>query len=152
VIREGGVRIPFAYAAGAAASRFLVALRDEGRILGSPCPACRHVFCPARSFCPRCGVETGEPVAVGPAGTVVSYTERPSGDGVGGDVLGLVRLDGADSAMLHRLLGGAVRWRIGLRVRARLLPERHGRITDIEGFEPVVQEGFEPLAQERGDA
>ena len=136
MIREGGVRIPFAYAAGAAASRFLVALRDEGQMLGSPCPACRRVLCPARSFCPRCGEETSEPRAVGPAGTVVSFTSL-----CGGEVMGLVRLDGADTAVLHRLLDGGVQWAIGARVRARLSRERQGRITDIEGFEPLAEEG-----------
>lgn len=137
MIREGSVRIPFAYAAGTAASRFLVALRDEGRITGSPCPACGRVFCPARSFCPRCGGETAGLVSVGPEGSVVSFTRTASGE-----TFGLVRLDGADSALLHRLLGDGVRWRIGARVRARLAPERRGRITDIEGFEPAGgQEG-----------
>ncbi|MBI5529451.1 MAG: hypothetical protein HY897_24255 [Deltaproteobacteria bacterium] len=131
MIREGSIHIPFTYAAGRAASRFLVVLRDEGRILGSPCPACRRVLCPARSFCPRCGEETGEPVVVDPAGTVVSFTETAAG------VFGLVRPDGADTAMLHRLLPAGAKWTIGARVRARLLPERTGSITDIEGFEPL---------------
>jgi uncharacterized OB-fold protein len=132
VIREGSIRIPFAYAAGAAASRFLVALRDEGRITGSPCPACRRVLCPACSFCPRCGEETSASVPVGPEGSVVSYTETAVGE-----VFGLVRLDGADTALLHRLVGDGARWSIGARVRARFAPARHGRITDIEGFEPL---------------
>ena len=132
MIREGSIRIPFAYAAGSAASRFLVTLRDEGSILGSPCPACGRVLCPARSFCPRCGQATGEPVVVGPAGSLVSFTETASGE-----VFGLVRLDGADTAMLHRLVGNATPWAIGARVRARLCAEREGRITDIEGFEAI---------------
>ncbi|MBI5481116.1 MAG: hypothetical protein HY906_19825 [Deltaproteobacteria bacterium] len=136
MIREGSIHLPFAYAAGPAASRFLVSLRDEGRILGSPCPACRRVLCPARSFCPRCGDETGEPISVGPAGTVVSFTAQ-----AGGVVFGLVRLDGADTAMLHRLLGDGMRWTIGARVRPRLAARRQASITDIEGFEPLQEPG-----------
>lgn len=139
MIREGSIQLPFAYAAGPAASRFLVALRDEGRILGSPCPACGRVLCPARSFCPRCGDATGEPVAVGPAGTLTSFTEQADGA-----VFGLVRLDGADTAMLHWLLGDGARWTIGARVRARLRRERRASITDLEGFEPIEEPGDEP--------
>lgn len=126
MIREERVLIPFRYAAGETGSRFLMALRDEGRILGACCPACPRVVCPARSFCAACGETTTELVEVGPGGSLLSWTEVP-----GRGTFGLVRLDGADTAMLHRLLGAA---RSG-RVRARFARERRGSILDIEGFE-----------------
>jgi len=46
----------------------------------------------------------------------------------------LVRLDGADTVLLHRLLGTAD---IGGRVRAVLRPRRAASILDLEGFEPL---------------
>lgn len=130
------VHLPFSYAAGAAGSRFLAALRDRGAILGSPCPACERVLVPARAFCPRCFEQTErEWVEVGPAGELLAATRtapaahRPQGHP---GAFCLVRLDGAGTALTHLLLGPA---RAGDRVRAVLAPERRGSILDISGFE-----------------
>ena len=131
MIREGTIQIPFRYAAGATASQFLVALRDDERILGARCPSCQRVLCPAPPYCARCGAATAELVEVGPAGTVVSFTE--TGDG---RTFGLILLDGADTALLHRLIEPAPELRCGARVRARFAAERTGSICDIEGFTP----------------
>ena len=49
---------------------------------------------------------------------------------------GLVRLDGADSVFLHRLIELEGDPEIGMRVRAVLAPERTGSIFDVEGFAP----------------
>ena len=46
----------------------------------------------------------------------------------------LVRLDGADTVVLHRLLGTTD---IGGRVRAVLRQDRTGSIHDVEGFDPI---------------
>ena len=51
----------------------------------------------------------------------------------------LVRLDGADTAMLHALDAGTPEAATsGSRVRIRWRDERRGHITDIECFEPEV--------------
>ena len=52
--------------------------------------------------------------------------------------LGLIRLDGADGAMLHRLLGSQG-WHAGARVRARFATDRAASIADIEGFEALTK-------------
>ncbi len=129
MIHEGTIRLTFTYAAGATLGRFLVALRDEAQLTGSRCPSCQRVLCPPKDCCPRCGDPTGAPVAVGPAGTLVSFTEQAPDR-----VFGLVRLDGADTALLHRLVGDGP-WTLGMRVRARFATQREGAITDLEGFE-----------------
>lgn len=136
MIVPASVRLPFSYAAGEAGSRFLEALRDRRAILGSPCPSCGRVLVPARSFCPGCFVPTGEGwVEVGPGGELIAATRVPPAphgpDGLDGG-FGLVRLDGADTAMVHRLLGRVER---GERVRAVFREERCGSILDIAGFE-----------------
>lgn len=130
MIREEAIRIPFRYAAGAAGSRFLTALRDERRILGARCGACARVHAPLRSFCAACGAGPLEEVEVGPGGAVQAWTER------GGALFALVKLDGADSALVHRLLVPAEAVRRGMRVRARFADERRANILDIAGFEP----------------
>jgi uncharacterized OB-fold protein len=129
MIRRSAIQIPFRYAAGKVASRFLRELRDEGRILGAPCATCGRVSCPARSSCPACGQTTSGLVEVGPGATLLGVTEVP-----GSGTFGLVRLDGADNGMLHRLLGDR-RWTAGDRLRARISGQRCASILDIEGFE-----------------
>lgn len=130
MIREGNIKIPFNYAAGKAGTHFLVELRDNGRILASCCRNCGGATCPPRSFCSECGESDLEWVEVGPGGVLVSATELP-----GKGSFCLVRLDGAESVMLHRLLASSGRAVVGARVRARLRDSRNGSITDIEGFE-----------------
>lgn len=131
MIRSSAIRIPFRYAAGTAGSRFLAALRDEQRILGARCAACARVLVPLRAFCSACGNGTLEEVEVGPGGVVQSWTERADGT-----AFALVKLDGADTALVHRLLDAAGVARCGLRVRARFAAERRGGMLDIAGFEP----------------
>lgn len=141
----GTISIPFAYAAGAAASRFLVALRDERRILGTRCPACRRVLVPARGFCATCWAEPGEWVEVGPEGTLVNWcTVRlplphlPAPPPV---TLGLVRLDGADTDLLHLIGGDPGALRRGVRLRPEWRPARQGHVLDLARFVPVTAGG-----------
>jgi len=135
MIREGTIQIPFRYAAGKAGSRFLSALRDSGKIMASPCGTCGIVYCPARSFCPRCGGALEDYVEVGPYGTLISWTEVP-----GRGFFGLVKLDGADMSMLHKIIVPQTRPHLGARVVCRMTFERTGSILDIEGFELLSDE------------
>lgn len=136
MIREGAIRIPFKYAAGRTGSRFLTGLRDGKRILASRCGACARVAVPLRAFCPACGGEELVELEVGPGGTVVAWTETPDAGSYA-----LVRLDGADTALLHRLLVAPGACRIGQRVTVRFAASRRASILDIDGFEPVIAEG-----------
>lgn len=140
-VRTWPVEMPFAYRStpGVAGARFLEALRDRGRVLGSRCEACSFTYVPARLSCERCLADlSGSEVEVGPGGELVSFTvcrvghegeplEAPA-------VFGLVRLDGADALLLHRIL--APEPRTGMRVEAVLEPpaRRRGSILDIAGF------------------
>ncbi len=133
MILEGTIQIPFKYAAGIASSRFLAALRDDMKILGSPCTACGTTFCPARSFCPTCGADLPDVVELATEGELTSWTEI-----AGKGLFALVKLDGAGTAILHRLLAEPAGLKTGIRVRARFARERQGSILDLEGFEPVA--------------
>lgn len=130
MIVEGSIRIPFDYAAGKVGGAFLRALQDEQRIVASQCPTCSRTRCPPQSSCTICGRATADLVAVGPGGVVQSWTDVP-----GKGVFGLILLDGADTPLLHRLLGAAGGWAAGTRVEARFAAEGSGSINDIEGFE-----------------
>ncbi|MFQ5613760.1 MAG: Zn-ribbon domain-containing OB-fold protein [Anaerolineae bacterium] len=138
-----GVNLAFNYAAGETASRFLIALRDERRIYGRRCPDCGRVLVPARSFCPRCGVETADWVEVGPAGTLTAFTvvhqPEPYHPLPAPFAYGLIRLDGADVELVHLLGETPVdSIKVGMRVEAVFAAERMGSICDIAYFRPAT--------------
>ncbi len=124
---------------GPVLSRFMTALAQR-RILGSRGSDGR-VHAPPLEYDPVTHAPLTELVEVSPVGTVVTWTwlDRP----VDGQPLArpfawaLIRLDGADTAMLHAVDAGAKdRMRTGMRVRVRWAAEPVGHIRDIECFEP----------------
>jgi uncharacterized OB-fold protein len=129
------------YTMGIAGERFFRELKDTGRIMGSRCAACDHVYLPPSLFCPRCFAALEEWLEVGPKGTVRAVTTAHRG--VEGaplatpERLALVQLDGAGDLLLHRLDGAAVE--IGAKVEAVFKPtgERAGSILDIRHFRPA---------------
>lgn len=141
---EGRIPVGHRYTPGVAGETFFTALRDRGVLLGSRCGACSYTYVPARLFCERCFAELAADVEVGPGGTLVSFTiafvdveGRARQEPV---TFGLVRLDGADAVLLHRVLDpGDEPLEIGERVEAVLRPdgERTGSILDLEGFRLV---------------
>jgi hypothetical protein len=139
---EGDLPVRHRYTPGVAGEAFFAALRDRGVVLGSRCEACSYTYVPARLFCERCFTELEADTEVGPGGTLVSFTIAFRGlEGESLEepvVFGLVRLDGADAVLLHRVLDpGEEPLEIGERVEVVFVPERDGTILDIEGFRPV---------------
>ncbi len=144
----GMISIPFNYAAGRTASRFFIALRDEKKILGTRCSTCRRVIVPPRAFCGRCSVATEEWVEVSDCGTLVSYTvtyhEGPHLPHRPPVVYGLIRLDGADTDLVHLLdLTNLDRIEIGARVQAVFREQREGRLLDIAYFKLLPDQELE---------
>jgi uncharacterized protein len=137
----GELSVSFRYTPGVGNTAFFEALRDRGVFLGSRCGACGVTYMPARIFCERCldELEAGE--ECGPAGELVSWTiARVDVDGGSLDepvTYGLVRLDGADTVFLHRLIDLDDSPVMGMRVRAVLAEDRTGSIFDVEGFAPT---------------
>jgi uncharacterized OB-fold protein len=140
----GELPVEHRYTPGVAGEAFFTALRDRGVLLGSRCGSCAYTYVPARLFCERCFAELAADTEVGPQGTLVSFTIGFVG--VEGEPLeeaetfGLIRLDGADAVLLHRVLDpGDEPLEIGERVEAivRGPNERDGSILDLEGFRPI---------------
>jgi uncharacterized OB-fold protein len=134
---HGELPVAFHYTPGVGNTAFFEALRDRGVLLGSRCEACGVTYLPARIFCERCFAELTADTGCGPGGTLESFTVGHVGiDGEPLDqpvAIGLVKLDGADTVLMHRLLG-ADSWEIGTRVEAVVLADRAGSILDVEGF------------------
>ena len=125
---------------GPVLGQFMTALRER-RILGAR-GADGRVHAPPFEYDPVTFSPPSELVEVGPAGSVVSWTWQPSP--LYGQPLehpfgwALIRLDGADTAMLHAVdAGSAAAMRTGMRVRPRWAAERVGSIRDIACFEPA---------------
>jgi len=135
---------------GPVIGRFLTALRD-GRIEGVRTPSGR-VLVPPAEYDPETGEAVGEAVEVGQSGVVTTWawvaSPRPRQPLAKPFAWALVKLDGADTAMLHAVDAPHEAMKTGMRVKARWRAEaeRVGEIADIACFEP---EGATPGANGR---
>jgi uncharacterized OB-fold protein len=132
---------------GPTLSQFVTALAGK-RILGARASDGR-VHAPPFEYDPITGTPPAEFVEVGPGGSVVSWTwmERPLDGQPLRDPFGwaLIRLDGADTAMLHAVdTGSADRMGTGMRVRPRWADCTGTGITDIACFEPEEDAAARP--------
>ena len=141
-IYHGQIYIPNTYSAGAIGSRFLIALRDKKRIMGTRCATCNRVYVPARSICKDCYGQLDELVEVSDKGTLLTYTvcnqPNPVQPVESPVVYGIIQLDGADTGFVHML--GEIdpeQIRIGMRVQAVFKEEREASILDIKYFKPL---------------
>jgi uncharacterized OB-fold protein len=138
---EGDLPVRHRYTPGVADGAFFTALKERGVLLGSRCETCSYTYVPARLFCERCFSEPSADTEVGPGGELVSFTivfqgiegeplDRP-------EMLGAVRLEGADAVLIHRVLEPVDEpLEIGERVEVVVKPEaeRIGSILDLDGF------------------
>jgi hypothetical protein len=130
---------PYTRTVGPVIGRFMTSLRD-GRIEGVRA-ADGRVIVPPTEYDPVTSEPLDEFVPVGDAGVVTTWAwvseprpphplERPF-------AWALIRLDGADTAMLHVVdAGDEARMSTGMRVRARWRENRVGEIQDIGCFVP----------------
>ncbi|MFF1482509.1 Zn-ribbon domain-containing OB-fold protein [Streptomyces sp. NPDC058301] len=133
------VEFPFTRSLGPVQSAFLTGLRER-TVLGVK-TADGRVLVPPVEYDPATAEELRDLVEVAPTGTVTTWAWNPSPRR--GQPLSrpfawvLVKLDGADTALLHALdAPGPDAVRTGMRVRVRWAPERGGAITDIACFVP----------------
>jgi len=144
MVYKSKINVPYSWWAGNTGTRFFVSLRDEKKITATKCGSCGKVFIPPRKICPACFTENTQWVNVSNEGTVISYTiARRQFASIPRDkkmpvIWGLIKLDGADTALLHYL--DDVRpedVKIGMRVKAVFAESRKGVIRDISHFKPV---------------
>ena len=135
---------PYKRSVGPVIGRFLGALRD-GRIEGVR-TASGRVIVPPTEYDPESGEALGRAagdfVEVGQAGVVTTWAwveaPRPNQPLPHPFAFALIRLDGADTALLHAVDAGAIgNMKTGMRVQARWLAHRTGTIRDIACFVPT---------------
>jgi hypothetical protein len=133
------LEFPYRRSVGPVVGAFLTGLRD-GKVVGVK-TASGRVLVPPLEYDPDTGDATGEMVDVADAGVVKQWTwvaqplrkhplDRPF-------AWALIRLDGADTAMVHVVDSGEeAHMSTGMRVTPRWRDERVGDIHDIEAFVP----------------
>jgi uncharacterized OB-fold protein len=123
---------------GPVIGRFLTSLR-EGRIEGVR-TASGKVLVPPNEYDPESGDAVGDFVEVGQAGVVLTWSwvdhPKPNQPLQQPFAWALVKLDGADTAILHAVAARQDAMRTGMRVKVRWRAERLGEIQDIACFEP----------------
>ncbi|MDQ7785185.1 MAG: Zn-ribbon domain-containing OB-fold protein [Desulfomonilaceae bacterium] len=147
-IFETEVWLPYRVAYGETWTRFFEGMKEQ-KLYGTQCRKCGRVLVPARSFCPRCFVDTSDWVEVSQTGNLQAfcYTNyRYYGQALDPPyVTALIRLDRTEVDFVH-LIGGidltsveAVSSRLakGMRLHAVWEKVRQGHILDIKHFEPV---------------
>lgn len=133
------IEYPFSRTVGPVQSAFLTGLR-EGIVVGVRRPD-GTVLVPPTEYDPVTAAELDELVEVGQAGVVTTWSwvraPRPNHPLDRPFAWVLVRLDGADTPMLHALdAGDESVVSTGMRVQIRWRDEREGHIADIACFEP----------------
>ncbi|MEU8697225.1 OB-fold domain-containing protein [Streptomyces sp. NPDC048680] len=141
------VEFPFTRSLGPVQSAFLTGLRER-TVLGVR-TGDGSVLVPPVEYDPVTAEEIHDLVEVAATGTVTTWAwnPRPRRDQPLDTPFAwvLVRLDGADTALLHVLdAPGPEAVRTGMRVRVRWAATRTGAITDIACFEPYASEAGEP--------
>ncbi|MCX4585817.1 Zn-ribbon domain-containing OB-fold protein [Streptomyces sp. NBC_01481] len=137
------VEFPFTRSLGPVQSAFLTGLRER-TVLGVKA-ADGTVLVPPVEYDPVTAEEIRDLVEVADTGTVTTWAWNPASrrDQPLAEPFAwvLVRLDGADTSLLHVLdAPGPEAVRTGMRVRIRWAGERTGAITDIACFEPYDSE------------
>jgi uncharacterized OB-fold protein len=141
MILEGDITIPYKWTTGPTIGRFLAELRDNARIVGARCAKCGKVFVPPTDVCGQCFKPPDEWVELTGDGTLVAvsvvHLQLPWSPLPPPYTLALVRLDGAETALIHLVEEGL---KAGDRVRAKFKQERAGNILDIEMFVAISNE------------
>jgi uncharacterized OB-fold protein len=126
---------------GPTLAAFFQGLREK-KIVGAK-TATGRVIVPPTPHDPDTGEDTTELVDLPDTGVVTTWAwvskPRPKHPLQTPFAWALVKIDGADTAMLHVVdAGDASEMATGMQVKARWAPEPRGSILDLECFEPVT--------------
>lgn len=138
------IEYPFSRTTGPVIGAFFTALR-EGFIVGIRGSDGR-VIVPPVEYDPETAEELTEIVEVGNEGEVLTWAWEPNPRAdqplEHAFAWALIKLDGADTGMLHAVDAGDIdAMRTGMRVAVKWRDEREGHIRDIECFVPAGTEG-----------
>jgi uncharacterized OB-fold protein len=142
---QGFVRAEYMFWVGKYLDAFYENLQKK-KIIGNKCPKCGKVFVPPRNTCGECQVTIplGNWVEVKDTGTVMNYTsttylvtevrrrtrKEPA-------LIGMVKLDGSDTAVIYELKMEEAKVKTGMKVKVVWNEKLVGAPADIKGFAPA---------------
>lgn len=136
-VLETDLNLPYTLTTGHAAGTFLTALAQR-KLIGSR-DADGKISVPPRDVSGTAALDARpQYVEVAQTGTISSWTEL---SGERGGIVALIRLDGTDVDLLHRIIGGDGPIAAGTRVRVVWAEQPTQSILDLAGF--VVDSGAE---------
>ncbi|MGQ4874661.1 MAG: Zn-ribbon domain-containing OB-fold protein [Promethearchaeia archaeon] len=141
---KGMVRAEFNFWVGIPMDKFYDGL-ESGKFVGIKCPSCGKVYCPPRKICGDCFKECTEYVDLPETGTLKNFTvtswkvqERKSRKVKKEIIVGLVQLDGANSAMIVPIINtDPANLKEDMKVKVVWNSKLKGKVDDIKGFEPA---------------
>ena len=114
---------------------------EKKKFTGITCPKCKKVYLPPRKFCAECGSETKKFTPVKKTGKLVNYTTAFQNVNGGRReaplIIGLVKLDGADTAIYGEVRPNGVGIKTGMKVKAVFADKPGNTVESLSHFEPA---------------
>ena len=141
---KGMVRASFNFWVGLPMDKFYDGLK-EGKLIGNKCPKCGKVFLPPRKTCGDCFVRVDEYVDMPETAVLKNFTvtnykvaERKSRKVKKDIMVGLVQVDGSDTAMMLQIMNTTpAELKTGMKLKIVWNKRLKGHPDDIRGFEPA---------------
>lgn len=143
-ITKGMIRAEFNFWVGIVMDKFYDGLQEK-KFIGTKCSKCGKVFLPPRNRCGDCFAKAEDFIDLPETGilknfTVTSYkiSERKSRNVKKDQIVGLVQIDGADTAMVVPVINiNPEDLKIGMKLKVVWAKNIKGHPDDIAGFEPI---------------
>ncbi|MFW9865912.1 MAG: Zn-ribbon domain-containing OB-fold protein [Candidatus Thorarchaeota archaeon] len=144
VTTKGFVRADFSFWVGLYMDRFYDSLENK-KVIGNKCTKCGKVFVPPRKICGECNEIIpldNNWVNLPNTGTLLNYTityykvsDRTARKAKKTQIIGLVQIDGSDTAIAYRLLKiEPDEIKIGMKLKIEWEEKTKGNPADIKGF------------------
>lgn len=140
---RGLVKADFNFWVGLYMDKFYDGL-EEKKIVANKCPECGDVFLPPRMVCGKCRIKIPLDqnwVELTDQGTLMNYTktqykvsDRRSRKSKSFQIIGMVNIDGSNTAIVYPLDLEPEEIEIGMKVKIQWAEKPKGAPSDIEGF------------------
>ncbi len=143
-ITKGMVRAEFNFWVGIVMDKFYDGLQEK-KFIGTKCSKCGKVFLPPRNRCGDCFAKAEDFIDLPETGILKNFTvtnikisERKSRNVKKDQIVGLVQIDGADTAMIVPVLNiNPEDLKTGMKLKVVWAKNIKGHPDDIAGFEPI---------------
>ena len=143
-VTKGMVRAEFNFWVGIVMDKFYDGLQEK-KFIGTKCSKCGKVFLPPRNRCADCFAKAEDFIDLPETGILKNFTvtnykisERKSRTVKKDQIVGLVQIDGADTAMVLPIINiNPEDLKIGMKLKVVWAKNIKGHPDDIAGFEPI---------------